>query len=301
MIDGEKKDLCLEGVYKAYGGKPVLEGLDLSLKAGVFHTVFGVSGSGKSTLLKVIAGIEKPEMGEVLLGDRVLTHLLPEKRGLGMVFQSPHLFPHLSVRENVSFGLKVRRLDQSVIKTQTDEILSLLDIHDFGNRMPHELSGGQQQRVAIARAVITSPKVLLMDEPFSGLDHNLRLEMGGVIKGLQERLKMTVVFVTHDVEECLRLSDHVAVLHGGRILQKGAPEDIYHKPQNQTVERLFGPSHRVMGRVEKGVFKCALGDFKVGSYADGMYEWLVRPHQLRVSSSKKSAWLQMHLTQIENF
>ncbi len=301
MIDGENRDLCLEGIYKAYDGKTVLEGVDLSLRAGVFHTVFGVSGSGKSTLLKVIAGIEKPESGEVLLGDRVLTHLVPEKRDLGMVFQSPNLFPHMSVSENVAFGLKVRRLESSRIKTQTDEILSLLDVSAFKNRMPHELSGGQQQRVAIARAVITSPKVLLMDEPFSGLDYKLRLEMGGVIKHLQESLKMTVVFVTHDLEECLRLSDQVTVLHEGRILQEGPPEDIYHKPQNQTVERLFGPSHRVIGRVENGVFKCDLGDFKVESYGDGMYEWLVRPHQLRVSSSEKNAWLQMHLTQIKNF
>lgn len=292
---GEELSLLLSGLSKKFKAHSVLSDIHLEVASGAFNTIFGLSGSGKSTLLKIIAGIEKPDLGKVFLGGIEVTEMPPEKRNIGFVFQKPLLFPHLSVEENIGFGLKVKGEKAEQIKNRVDELLKLLDIEIYRKRYPHEISGGQQQRVAIGRALANTPHLLLLDEPFNGLDHKLRSEMGQLIKTLQKALNLTIIFVTHDVDECLKLSDHIAILDEGRILQYGLSNDVYYYPENHRVAELMGLGNWITGTVKQGLFTTDFGTWPVSGYEEGTYKLFARPHQFTLNADEGTDFQFIHI------
>jgi putative spermidine/putrescine transport system ATP-binding protein len=241
--------LALKGIAKAYGPVSALAGIDLEVFDGQIVTILGPSGSGKTTLLKVVAGFETPDKGDVELAGRVITNATPASRGIGMVFQNYALFPHMRVAENIAFPLQMRRLARSEIRDRVGRALSLVGLAGYEDRYPRQLSGGQQQRVALARAIVFEPPLLLLDEPFGALDRKLREYMQLEVKRLQRRLGITALFVTHDQEEALVLSDRIAVMNGGSIEQIGSPADVYGRPANRFVADFIGESNIYRGKV----------------------------------------------------
>lgn len=233
----------LKGVSKNFGNYQALHETNISIKNGEFITLLGPSGCGKTTLLRLISGFEKPDTGRIFIGGRDVTDLPPEKRHLNMVFQSYALFPHMTVQENVAFGLRCKKVTESEIQQRVLDILRTVKLDQLAERKPHQLSGGQQQRVAIARAVINEPIVLLLDEPLSALDYNLRKNMQIELKQLQRRLGITFIFVTHDQEEALSMSDRVAVMNEGFIEQLGTPKDVYEEPSSLYVAEFIGETN----------------------------------------------------------
>jgi len=230
-------------VEKRFDTTTALHSLDLEIEHGTLFALLGPSGCGKTTTLRLIAGFEQPTSGQVYIRGKDVTGIPAYKRSFGMVFQNFALFPHLTVAENVAFGLKMRGVAKSDIQTKVAAALDLVELGRFGERYPRQLSGGQQQRVALARAVVFEPDVLLLDEPLSALDKMLREQMQVEIRHLQQRLKMTTVFVTHDQEEALTMSDRVAVMKDGRIQQAGTPRDIYDRPKTEFVATFLGASN----------------------------------------------------------
>jgi putative spermidine/putrescine transport system ATP-binding protein len=239
----------LHGISKSYGRQPVLHDLDLSVTPGEFISMLGPSGSGKTTILKVIAGFEDPDRGSVFLGERDMAGYPPERRNIGVVFQNYSLFPHMTVAANVAFPLRMRGIPRDQQRAAIHRALTLVALSDYESRMPHQLSGGQQQRVAIARAIVYEPDVLLMDEPLGALDRRLRSEMQLEIKALHERLGVTVVYVTHDQEEALSMSDRIVVFNKGRIEQIGDPRSVYRRPETLFVADFLGDSISVSALV----------------------------------------------------
>ncbi|MCI0752678.1 ABC transporter ATP-binding protein [Teichococcus vastitatis] len=250
--------LDLAGVAKRYDGVTAVEGIDLAVERGSFLTLLGPSGSGKTTLLMIIAGFIEPSAGAVLLDGRDITALPPEKRHFGMVFQGYALFPHMTVAENVAFPLRVRRMNRAGQQQKVRTALDLVQLSAFADRRPAQLSGGQQQRVALARALVFDPALLLLDEPLSALDKKLRAELQEELKALHRRIGRTFVNVTHDQEEALSLSDRIAILNGGRLIQQGAPSELYEAPRTRFVADFLGASNflrgiaAVEGRVQAG-------------------------------------------------
>ena len=244
----ERNELIeLKGIVKQFDDETILKSLDLSIKDGEFVTLLGPSGCGKTTTLRIIAGFETPDEGEVLFAGKNINKVPPNKRNINTVFQRYALFPHLNVKDNIAFGLKLRKTPQSEIDRKVEEMLELVNLKGFGSRSTASLSGGQQQRVAIARAIVNEPKVLLLDEPLGALDLKLRKEMQIELKKLHERLDMTFLYVTHDQEEALTMSDTVVVMNHGEILQKGTPIDIYNEPANAFVADFIGESNIIPG------------------------------------------------------
>lgn len=244
----ERNELIeLKGIVKRFDDETILKSLDLSIKDGEFVTLLGPSGCGKTTTLRIIAGFETPDEGEVLFAGKNINKVPPNKRNINTVFQRYALFPHLNVKDNIAFGLKLRKTPQSEIDRKVEEMLELVNLKGFGSRSTASLSGGQQQRVAIARAIVNEPKVLLLDEPLGALDLKLRKEMQMELKKLHERLDMTFLYVTHDQEEALTMSDTVVVMNHGEILQKGTPIDIYNEPANAFVADFIGESNIIPG------------------------------------------------------
>lgn len=239
----------LVNLRRSYGNQVVVRDLTLTVAAGEFLTLLGSSGSGKTTTLMMIAGFVEPDAGEIRIGGRSILGLPPERRDLGVVFQSYALFPHMSVAQNVSFPLRMRRMGRADIDRKVKEALRLVDLADFGERKIGQLSGGQQQRVALARALVFEPPVLLMDEPLGALDRKLREQLQGEIKRIQQTLGLTVVYVTHDQEEALVLSDRVAIMADGDIQQHGPPAEIYERPANDFVARFLGESNFLNGHI----------------------------------------------------
>lgn len=233
----------IKDAVKRYGDFTALNGVSLDIREGEFFTLLGPSGCGKTTLLRMIAGFNSIESGEFYFDDKLINNVPAHKRDIGMVFQNYAIFPHLNVRENVAYGLKARKVPKAEIETRVDEALKLVQISHLADRKPNELSGGQQQRVALARAFVIEPSVLLMDEPLSNLDAKLRVQMRSVIKKLQKRLGITTIYVTHDQEEALAISDRIAVMNEGHIMQIGTPSEIYAKPQNPFVAGFIGVSN----------------------------------------------------------
>jgi putative spermidine/putrescine transport system ATP-binding protein len=238
----------LKGVAKRYGGVVAAEEVDLTVAAGAFCTLLGPSGSGKTTLLKLIAGFEPPSEGRIAIGGKDMADVPVARRNIGMVFQNYALFPNMSVAGNIAFPLEARRMARAEIETRVRDTLALVSLEGYGERMPRQLSGGQQQRVALARALVFNPDILLMDEPLGALDKNLRASIQLEIKRLHRRLGVTVVYVTHDQEEALYLSDRIVVLERGRIAQEGAPEDVYERPATRFVATFLGDCNLVPGR-----------------------------------------------------
>ena len=233
--------VIIKDAVKRYGDFTALNGVSLDIQEGEFFTLLGPSGCGKTTLLRMIAGFNSIEGGDFYFGDKRINDVPAHKRDIGMVFQNYAIFPHLTVRENVAYGLKARKVPAKEIKPKVDEALELVQISHLAERKPSELSGGQ--RVALARAFVIEPSVLLMDEPLSNLDAKLRVQMRSVIKKLQRRLGITTIYVTHDQEEALAISDRIAVMKEGHIMQIGTPREIYAKPQNPFVAGFIGVSN----------------------------------------------------------
>ncbi|WP_066638908.1 ABC transporter ATP-binding protein [Bordetella sp. H567] len=247
--DAAALDVRFDGVEKRFGPTVALHRLDLDIERGTFFSLLGPSGCGKTTTLRLIAGFEQPSRGDIHIRGKRVTGVPAHKRNFGMVFQSFALFPHLTVAENVAFGLKMRRVDTASIARRVAGALDMVALGGFGQRYPRQLSGGQQQRVALARAIVFEPDVLLLDEPLSALDKLLREQMQVELRQLQRRLGTTTVFVTHDQEEALTMSDRVAVMKDGRIQQAGAPRDIYERPGTEFVATFLGASNILHGEI----------------------------------------------------
>lgn len=236
-------NVIIQNAVKRYGDFTALDGVSLDIQEGEFFTLLGPSGCGKTTLLRMIAGFNSIEGGDFFFGEKRINDMPAHKRDIGMVFQNYAIFPHLSVEENVAYGLKARNIPRAEMKKRVADALELVQISHLASRKPNELSGGQQQRVALARAFVIEPSVLLMDEPLSNLDAKLRVQMRTVIKKLQRRLGITTIYVTHDQEEALAISDRIAVMKDGKIMQIGSPSEIYAKPANPFVAGFIGVSN----------------------------------------------------------
>jgi len=241
--------LELQNVFKLFGSIKAVDDVSLNIEHGEFLTLLGPSGSGKTTTLNMIAGFEIPTNGDILLENEDITTVAPNRRGIGMVFQNYALFPHMTVYENIAFPLKMRKITSDKIRTMTDEALELVKLPGFETRYPNQLSGGQQQRIALARALVFQPKILLMDEPLGALDKKLRDHMRLEIKHLQGSLNITVIYVTHDQEEALTMSDRIAIMNNGRIVQLDTPVELYEAPANLFVADFIGESNFLQGRV----------------------------------------------------
>ena len=262
---GGKGEIELREVTKRYGGEPVVDGVSVTIQPGEFFSLLGPSGSGKTTTLMMIAGFAPVDDGRILLDGADIAEVPPQKRGFGMVFQNYAIFPHLNVFENVAFPLRARRTPEAEIRDRVAAALELVRLARFATRLPRQLSGGQQQRVAIARAVVFNPSVVLMDEPLGALDKNLRYQMQVEIKEIQRRLGMTVVYVTHDQEEAMNMSDRLAIMNNGRIVQVGPPTAVYEHPHDVFVARFLGEANLVEGAVDG-----AVGEFAALRTAGGL-------------------------------
>ena len=244
-------NIRIQNAVKKYGDNVVIPDLSLDIKEGEFFTLLGPSGCGKTTLLRMIAGFNSIEGGDFYFGDRRINDLDPSKRNIGMVFQNYAIFPNMTVEKNVEFGLKNRNVSKEDRAVEVKKFLKLMQIEDFAERMPEKLSGGQQQRVALARALVIKPDVLLMDEPLSNLDAKLRIEMRTAIKQLQNSIGITTVYVTHDQEEAMAVSDRIAVFNHGVIQQIGTPKALYQRPANLFVANFIGHSNELEGSLTK--------------------------------------------------
>lgn len=243
-------NIKIRNAVKRYGENTIIPDLSLDIKEGEFFTLLGPSGCGKTTLLRMIAGFNTIEGGDFFFNDVRINEMDPVKRNIGMVFQNYAIFPHLSVEKNVSFGLKNRKFSKEEIVAKTDQFLKLVKIEEYRTRMPERLSGGQQQRVALARALAITPDVLLMDEPLSNLDAKLRVEMRTAIKEIQKEIGITTVYVTHDQEEAMAVSDRIAVMDKGEIQQIGLPKSLYQRPANLFVASFIGKTNLIDSRLE---------------------------------------------------
>ena len=256
---GTFSELRLEGVGRRFGDKDALSDLTLAIKSGEFIALLGPSGCGKSTALNCLAGLLPLTTGSIWQDDQRIDVLPPEKRGFGMVFQNYALFPHMSVRNNISFGLKMQHLPKAEVKRRTDEAIALVQLEEHVGKLPGQLSGGQQQRVAIARAVVLEPSLVLMDEPLSNLDAKLRLEMRTEIRRLHQSLGLTTVYVTHDQEEALSMADRLVVLREGAVQQVGTPEDLHTRPANWRVADFMGYRNLLQSHRRQCVRGCGRG------------------------------------------
>ena len=248
------EEIIIKHALKKYGDNVIIPDLSLDIREGEFFTLLGPSGCGKTTLLRMIAGFNSIEGGDFFFGEKRINDLDPAKRNIGMVFQNYAIFPHYTVRKNVEFGLKNKKFPKDKIKSQSEKFMKLMQIDQYADRMPERLSGGQQQRVALARALCIEPDVLLMDEPLSNLDAKLRVEMRTVIKNIQHSVGITTVYVTHDQEEAMAVSDRIAVMNAGVIQHIGTPKSIYQRPANLFVATFIGRSNVIKGKliVENG-------------------------------------------------
>ena len=273
------------GVVKAFGAQRVLHGLDLEVAPGELVCLLGPSGCGKSTALRLLAGLEHPDGGRITVAGRDMAGVPTNKRDIGMVFQSYSLFPHLSVARNTAFGLRTRRVPAAEAAERAAAALELVGLAELAQRYPHQLSGGQQQRVALARALVTEPRVLLLDEPLSALDAKVRVQLRDEIRRIQQRLGITTVFVTHDQEEALAISDRVAVMNAGTIEQHGTPEDLYMRPATPFVAEFIGRSSLVPATVSDGTASVLGRQVPLlGTRADGPALVFVRPENLELGT-----------------
>ena len=252
--------VSIQNLTKVYPGsaEPSLDGLSMEINSGDLTALLGPSGCGKTTTMKMIAGLLAPTSGDVMFDGRSVLADKPEHRGVVMVFQNHLLFPYMNVADNIGFGLKMRKTAREEIRRRVGDMLELVRLPDLGNRRPAELSGGQQQRVALARALIVQPNVLLLDEPLSNLDAHLRFEMRDLIRSLQQELRITTIFVTHDQEEAVVLADKVALILDGRLRQYAGPEVFYSRPADQATARFFGGHNFIPGEARDGVFRSSL-------------------------------------------
>lgn len=275
--------ILIDRIRKTFGAATALSEISLEIADGEFLALLGPSGCGKTTLLRIVAGLETQTSGRVIIGDRDVSGLPPKDRGLAMVFQNYAVFPHMTVFENVAFGLRMQKADEGTIKREVERAASLLHIEPYLERYPAKLSGGQRQRVAVARALAVRPAVLLMDEPLSNLDALLRLEMRSELKGVLQQSGTTTIYVTHDQTEAMGLADRIAVMHGGVIEQIGAPQAIYERPATKFVGGFVGAPPMNFIRMPVASGRAALGGFSAPS--PGTHEILcgIRPEDMRLA------------------
>ena len=264
--------ITISQVSKQFGNFQALKDINLNVEPGTLVALLGPSGSGKSTLLRTIAGLETPDRGRVWINDRDTTDLDIKKRNIGFVFQHYALFKHLTVRQNISFGLDIRKKPRKVIKQRVDELLELIQLQGFGDRYPSQLSGGQRQRVALARALAVQPEVLLLDEPFGALDAKVRQELRNWLRRLHDEVHLTSIFVTHDREEAMAVADKIVVMNQGRIEQIGTPAEVYDRPVNPFVMSFVGEVN-ILPHTSP-IFNC--------TYTNSASHFFVRPHDLEV-------------------
>jgi spermidine/putrescine transport system ATP-binding protein len=282
----------LQNVTRRFGDVTAVDSVSLSVLRGEFLTLLGPSGCGKTTLLRMIAGFESPDTGQVVLGGRDVTQLPPHERDVTTVFQHYALFPHLSVFDNVAFGLQRRHTARDELKRRVAAALEMVQLGRLNERQPSELSGGQQQRVALARALVVEPRILLLDEPLAALDLKLRKQMQIELKGLQRRLGISFVYVTHDQEEALTMSDRIVVMNAGRIEQIGRAEEIYERPATEFVAGFIGVSNIIEGTVEEvagQICTIGVGNVRIGASAAGVtpgepVRVLIRPEKISISA-----------------
>jgi iron(III) transport system ATP-binding protein len=281
----------LEKVCKKFGDAAALQGVNLTIEHGELLAILGPSGCGKTTTMQLLAGFLTPDSGEIWADDRLISSanavVPPERRRMSLVFQSYALWPHLTVFQNVAFGLQMRRLPADQIKQKVTAILELVNLGGYDKRYPHELSGGQQQRVALARALVVEPDTLLLDEPLSNLDANLREQMRFEVRRIHERTRVATVYVTHDQAEALVIADRIAVMHGGRIEQTGTPREIYERPLSRFVASFIGGANCLAGQlVEPGLIRCGQLQFRAingaGLHAGDEVVLCIRPHAVKV-------------------
>jgi spermidine/putrescine transport system ATP-binding protein len=285
-------EIQLEGLVKRFGEVTAVDGIDLEIAGGEFFTMLGPSGCGKTTTLRMIAGFERPTAGSIRLDGDEMAQTPPHKRKVNTVFQSYALFPHMTVADNVAFGLRYQRLTKAEAKQRTDKAMALVQLSGFEQRRPGQLSGGQQQRVALARALVLEPPVLLLDEPLGALDARLRVDLQVELKRIQETLGVTFVYVTHDQDEALTMSDRVAVMRHGRIEQCGAPQAIYEEPATAFVADFLGSSNLIPATLagrENGHSRLVVGSFTLrasppASAAEGDAMAMIRPERVRLEA-----------------
>ena len=270
-------------ITKQFGGVEVLKSLSLDIAAGEFLTLLGESGSGKTTLLRLIAGFEQPSSGEIWMGGERLDTAPAHKRRVNTVFQHYALFPHLRVRDNVAYGLRVKNTPHNEVAGRVEEALRMVKMNEFANARPSRLSGGQQQRVALARALVNRPQLLLLDEPLSALDANLRKQMQSELKALQREVGITFLFVTHDQEEAMALSDRIALLRNGALEQVAAPREIYAHPATAYAAQFIGQTNLLRGDVHDGVARCGSFSWRT-SAANGTAVFSLRPEAIRLAT-----------------
>lgn len=280
--------IALHSLQKRYGSATAVDDVSLSVSPGEFISLLGPSGSGKTTTLMMIAGFELPDSGRVLLDDKDITRLPPHRRELGVIFQNYALFPHMTVAENVAYPLRMRRVTKAEVETRVRRILDQVHLGALASRRPHQMSGGQQQRVAIARALVFDPPVLLLDEPLGALDKKLREHLRAEIKTLHKEVGKTMIYVTHDQDEALAMSDRVAVMHEGRIRQVSAPQDLYRKPADLFVASFVGEVNLIPVKLKSGIVYGGAGEKLPAAPwpdADGDATLCVRPEHLHLDTS----------------
>jgi spermidine/putrescine transport system ATP-binding protein len=281
-----RSGVVLEGITKRFADTTAVDDVSISIHEGEFFSLLGPSGCGKTTTLRMIAGFVRPDAGRIVIGEADVTQTPPHKRPVNTVFQSYALFPHLTVAENVGFGLRFRRLASEEKRSRVENTLELVRLGGFGGRKPHQLSGGQQQRVALARALILSPDVLLLDEPLGALDAKLRRELQIELKSIQREVGITFLYVTHDQEEALTMSDRLAVMQHGRVEQLGTPRDVYEHPETAFVADFMGVSNLMRahsggaGRVDVGGVELRAGAGRTNS--SGVVRLAIRPERVRI-------------------
>ena len=273
--------LDIHSIAKRFGSAAVLRNVSLQVAQGELLTILGESGSGKTTLLRLIAGFEQPDGGQIFMAGQRLDRLPPYRRRVNTVFQHYALFPHLSVFENVAYGLRVRKVARPEISTRVEQALALVKMAEYARRAPAQLSGGQQQRIALARALVNQPKLLLLDEPLSALDASLRRQMQIELKSLQREVGISFIFVTHDQEEAMALSDRIALLRAGEIEQVATPRDIYNRPATAYTARFIGQTNLLRGRIEKATAQCGALRWPCGE-REGPAIFSLRPESIRL-------------------
>ena len=300
--------LELKNISKNYGSTKVLDNINIKIKDNEFFTILGSSGSGKSTIIRMVGGFTKPTIGEIIFEDKIINDEPIFKRPFNTVFQDYALFPNMNVFNNVGFGLKIKNINKKLISQKVLDVLSIVGLENFSNRMPQELSGGQQQRVALARAIICEPKVILLDEPLGALDAELRKQMQLFLKEIQKKIKITFIFITHDQEEAIFLSDRIAVLNNHKFEQVGSPKELYYSPKSTYMAKFFGECNIFECEViesnnELVILSSEFGKFKTKSHREikigDKVIFGIRPEEIILTNEKNENTLELKVKEID--